>query len=147
MLLFSLSATLYSNNDLYFTPYQKVNTRVLLLLEGLEILLPSVTPLKNFLLLPLNKTKLLYQVNRMTGVQCLYISPFLIPNILAIAHENWHPSSSHCYEFIMHSWFIQGLIKLLWAFIRHYSKCSTLLTKKHIIPYSLLSYLLFSSTD
>lgn len=37
-----------------------------------------------------NKTKLFYYVNKLTDVHCLYISPFIASNILAIAHGEDH---------------------------------------------------------
>lgn len=62
---------------------------------------------------PSDKSKLLYHVNRTTGVQRLYILPSVVFDILVIAHRNEHPSFLHCYEIITCSWFIQGLTKML----------------------------------
>lgn len=86
---------------------------------------------------PSDKTKLLYHVNKVTGVHCLSILPLVAPEILVIVHKNGHPSFSYCYEIITCFWFMQGLTKLLRAFIYHYSQCLTLQTRRHT-PYNSL---------
>ena len=57
-----------------------------------------------------DKSKLLYHVNKLTGVYRLCIPPSVAPDILVIAYGEGHPGFSRCYEIIAHSWFICGLI-------------------------------------
>lgn len=78
-----------------------------------------------------DKTRLLYHVNRLTGVHRLCIPPSVAPDILAIAHGEGHPGFACCYEIVMRSWFIRGLTKVLCSFIRHCSQCLVLQTRRH----------------
>lgn len=50
-----------------------------------------------------NKTKLLYHVNKLTGVHRLYIPPSIAPEVLAIAHGEGHLGFPQCYEIISRS--------------------------------------------
>ena len=75
---------------------------------------------------PPSKTKLLYHINKLTGVHCLCIPPSVAPNIIAIAHGEGNPGFSCCYKIITRSWFIRGLIKLFQTFIRHCPQCLAL---------------------
>lgn len=50
-----------------------------------------------------DKSKLLYHVNKLTGVYRLCIPPSIAPDIIAIAHGEGHPGFSHCYEIIARS--------------------------------------------
>lgn len=68
-----------------------------------------------------DKTKLLYYVNKLIGVQRFCIPPSVVPNILAIAYEKDHPSFAQYYKIISCFWFMQGLTKLFCLFIRHCS--------------------------
>ena len=47
-----------------------------------------------------DKTKLLYHVNKLTGVHRLCISPSVAPDVLAIAHGEGHPGFARCYKII-----------------------------------------------
>ena len=84
---------------------------------------------ENPTLSPLDKTKLLYQVNRTTGNLRLCIPPTVAPDILQIAHGEGHPGFSRCYKIVTRSWYIQGLTKLLREFIRHCPQCLQLQTR------------------
>lgn len=84
-----------------------------------------------------DKTKLLYHVNKLTGVHHLCIPPFLAPDVLAIAHKEGYPGFAWCYEIISQSWFVQELTKLFRSFIRYYPQCLALQTKRHP-PYKSL---------
>ena len=67
----------------------------------------------------LDKSKLLYHINRLTNVHRLFILPSIAPDILAVAHGESHLGFSRCYEIITCSWFIHGFTKLLATFIRY----------------------------
>ena len=84
-----------------------------------------------------DKSKLLYHVSKLISVHRLCIPPLVAPDIFAIAHREGHPGFSRCYEIIARSWFIRGLTKLLWSFIRHCPQCLALQTRRHP-PYGSL---------
>lgn len=104
-----------------------------------------VIPEEDLPLPPPDKSRLLYHINRMTGVQRLCIPSAVAPDILAIAHGNGHPGFSCCYEIITRSWFMRGLTKMLREFISHCSECLALQTRRHP-PSNPLSHRLFPST-
>ena len=91
---------------------------------------PPEEPSAKELLIP-DKTKLLYHVNRLTGIHRLCIPPSVAPDIIAIAHGEGHPGFARCYEIVTRSWFIRGLTKLLCSFIRHCPQCLVLQTRRH----------------
>lgn len=76
-----------------------------------------------------DKSKLLYHVNKLTGVHRLCVPPSVAPDILAIAHGEGHPGFARCYKIISRSWFVKGLTKLLRSFIRHCPQCLALQTR------------------
>lgn len=84
-----------------------------------------------------DKSKLLYHVNKLTGVHRLCVPPSVAPDILAIAHGEGHPGFARCYKIISRSWFVKGLTKLLCSFIRHCPQCLALQTRRHP-PYGSL---------
>lgn len=86
---------------------------------------------------PPNKTKLLYYANKVTGVHRLCIPLSVALDILVIVHKEGHPGFSHCYKIITCFWFMQGLTKLLWAFIYHCLQCLSLQTRWHTLYDSL----------
>ena len=94
-----------SDSDPYMVPRPETSTSTLSKAEVED------TPAKrdvtviveNSMLLPPDKTKLLYQINRTTGNLCLCISPTVAPYILQIAYGKGHPGFSHCYEIITRS--------------------------------------------
>lgn len=69
--------------------------------------------IKNSILLPSNKAKLLYHINKITGNLRLYILPVVAPNILQIVYREGYLVFSYCYKIVTRSWYIWGLIKLL----------------------------------
>ncbi len=81
--------------------------------------------------------QLLFHINKLTNIHCLYIPPSMIPDILAIAYGKGHSGFSCCYEIITHSWFIHGLTKLLRTFIYYCPQCLALQTRRHT-PYRSL---------
>ena len=85
----------------------------------------------------LNKTKLLYQVNTITGNFGLCIPPAVAPDILQIANREGHPGFFRCYNILTRSWYIRDLTKLLREFIRHCPQCLQLQTRRHR-PYGSL---------
>lgn len=84
-----------------------------------------------------DKSKLLYHVNKLTGVYRLCVSPSVAPDIPAIAYGEDHPGFACCYKIISRSWFVRGLTKLLRSFIRHCPQCLALQTRRHP-PYGSL---------
>ena len=75
--------------------------------------------------------KLIFHLDRLTGVRRLCIPPSVAPKLLSIAYGKRHPGFSHCHEIIFRSWFIQGLTKLLRSFIRHCPQCLSLQTRRY----------------
>lgn len=47
-----------------------------------------------------NKTKLFYHVNKLNGIDCLYIFLFVTLDILAITHRKGYPGFVQCYKII-----------------------------------------------
>lgn len=135
---FVLGSTPPTDADLYLTPRPEGEAEVLpspQVSRSLSVEPPQSDNTNG--LPPPDKTKLLYHVNRLTGVHRLYIPPSVAPDILAIAHEEGHPGFSRCYQIIVRSWFIRGLTKLLRSFIRHCPQCLALQTRRHP-PYGSL---------
>lgn len=91
----------------------------------------------NSTLPPLDKSKLLYQINRITGNLRLCIPPTVAPNILQIAHGESHPSFSRCYKIVTRFWYIRGFTRLFREFICHCSQYLQLQTRRHR-PYGSL---------
>lgn len=132
-----LGSTPPTNIDPYLVPRPKGEPKVLPkpgILRSLEEL-PQPNNMDD--LPPPDKTKFLYHVNKVTGIYHLCIPPSVALDILAIAHEERHLGFSCCYKIIAHSWFIQGLTKLLQAFIHHCFQCLALQTRRHV-PYGSL---------
>lgn len=84
-----------------------------------------------------DRLKLLYHVNKLTGVYRLCIPPSITSNILAIVYGEGHLGFSRCYKIIARFWFIRGLTKLLRSFIQHCPQCLALQTRRHPL-YGLL---------
>ena len=84
-----------------------------------------------------NTNKLIFHLDRSTGVRHLCIPPSVAPKLLSIAHGEGYPGFSRCHEIISRSWFIRGLTKLLRFFIRHCLQCLSLQTRRYA-PYGLL---------
>lgn len=82
-------------------------------------------------------SRLIFHLDRLTGMCRLYIPPSVVPELLAIAHGEGHPGFSRYHEIIFRSWFIRGLTKVLQSFIRHCPQCLAFQTRKHV-PYGSL---------
>lgn len=67
--------------------------------------------------------KLLYHVDRITGMQRLCIPLKVAPEVIAIAHGEGHPRFAKCHKIILKSWYIRGLTSQLCAYIRHCPQC------------------------
>ena len=80
---------------------------------------------------------LLYHIDRITGVCQLCIPPAVSKDVIAIAYGKGHLGFACCCEIVSHSWFIKGLTRILWAYIRHCPKCLALQTWQHP-PYGSL---------
>lgn len=120
-----LGSTLPTNTDLYLTLCLEDEPKVLPIpreSQSLQELLQSDNMND---LPPPAKTKLLYHVNKVNGVHYLCIPPSVNSNILTIAHKEKHLGFSRSYEIITCFWFIQGLTKLLRAFIHYCPQCLT----------------------
>lgn len=129
--LFVLGSTSSTNTDFYINPYPEGNKSPITNVFSIQCK-PKIDEL-----LVSNKSKLLYQVNKLTDIYWLGILPLIAPNIFAIAHKEDHLDFSYCYKIIAHSWFICSLIKLLRSFIWYYLQCLALQTKYHL-SYRLL---------
>ncbi len=101
---FVLGSTLPTDADPYLTPRPEGEAEVLpapQVSRSLSVEHPQSDSANA--LPPPDKTKLLYHVNRLTGVHRLCIPPLVAPDILAIAHGEGHPGFSRCYEIIARS--------------------------------------------
>lgn len=79
----------------------------------------------------LNKTKLLYHINKLIDIYSLHIFLSITLNILVIAYKKSHLSFAQCYEIISCSWFVWNLTKFLYSFIRHCSQDLALKTRQY----------------
>ncbi len=94
-LLFVVGSTLPTDTNPYLTPCSNGD-------ENLPISAMSIEKIPERLL-ALDKSKLLYHINKLTNVYCLCIPPFVAPDILAVAHGEGHPGFSRCYKRITYS--------------------------------------------
>lgn len=78
-----------------------------------------------------DKTKLLYYLNKLTGMYGLCISFIVALDVFAIAHKEGHPGFAWYYKIISCSWFMQKLSKLLRSFIRHCLQYLALQIRRH----------------
>lgn len=120
-----LGSILLINTDLYINPR----------FEGNKSPITNTFPIQHKLAIDklpaFNKSKLLYHVNKFTGVHWLCIPLLVTPDILAIAYGEGHPSFSCCYKIIARCWLIRSLTKFFPSFIWHCLQCLTLQTKQH----------------
>lgn len=131
LLLFILADTQPSYSDPYFQPRPEPPENTALESNSIS---PSET--QSIVLGP-DTSRLIFHLDRLTGVRCLCIPSFVIPVLLAIAHGEGHPGFSRCHEIISRSGFIRGLTKVLRSFIRHCPQCLALQTRRHA-PYGSL---------
>lgn len=125
VLLFVLDSIPPTDANLYINPHLK---RDELPVTGTS----SVQPHPAIDELPTcDKVKLLYHINKVTGVHWLFIPPSVALNILAITYRKGHLGFSCCYKIMARSWFIHVLSKFLCSFIYHCSQCLTLQTNRH----------------
>lgn len=101
-----LDSILPTNADLYLTPRPQGEAKILPAPEVIKSLEKALQPNNTDSLSLPDKAKLLYYINKIIGVHCLWISPSVTLDILAIAHEEGHPGFSRCYKIIIRSWFI-----------------------------------------
>lgn len=81
--------------------------------------------------------QLIYHLDHVTDVCRLCIPPVVTPDLLVIAHGKGHPGFTRYHKIISHSWYIQGLTKILRSFIRYCLQCLALQTRRHA-PYGFL---------
>lgn len=101
--------------------------------DGDERSLPSILSISvrpKELLAP-NKSRLLYHVNRLTGVHRLCISPFVARDLCIITYGESYLGFSCFYKMITRSWFIRGLIKLLHSVICNCFSYLALQSRQH----------------
>ena len=127
-----------SDNDSYMVPRPKSSTSASFEATSHAPAKRDITVVvEDPTLSSLDKTKLLYQVNKTTGNLYLCIPPTMALDILQIAHREGHPGFSRCYEIVTRSWYIRGLTKLLRKFIRHCPQCLQLQTRRYRLYGSL----------
>lgn len=124
--LFVLGSILPTNAKLYLTPHLEDEAKLLPVAKVSRTLEKLLLSDNTDSFLPLDKTKLFYYVNKLTGFYHLCISLSIAPNILAIAHREGHLGFSRCYKIITDFWFIRRLTKLLQTFICHCPQCLAL---------------------
>ena len=117
LLPFILADADASDLDLYFQPRPELSDNTLLKSDSISLSEEQSD------IFELNTKKLIFQLDRSTGVCRLCIPPFVVSKLLSIAHGKGHLGFFYCYEIISRSWFIQGLTKLLHSFIRHCPQC------------------------
>lgn len=107
-LLFMSSLTAPTNANLYFILHPESETKILLAPKVSNSFWQFMHPSGTDDLQSLNKTQLLYYVNRVTGVYCLCSLLSIVPNILAIVYKHRYPGFSHCYKIITRFWLIKN---------------------------------------
>lgn len=121
----------------YLTPRLKIEAKVLPAPEVSRSLDESPQSHNTDGLALPDKTKLLYYVNKLTGIHCLYIPSSMAPDILVIAYKKRYQGFSYCYKIITCSWFDRRLTNLLQTFVCHYPQCLAFQTRRHA-PYGFL---------
>lgn len=56
--------------------------------------------------LPADKKKPFYHVNKVIKIYCLYIPSFVATKIITLVHNTGYPRFSQCFEIITHFWYI-----------------------------------------
>lgn len=95
-----LGSTLLTNADLYLILYPKRDIEVLLVPKVFQSFEQFLHPNDIDEFPPLDKTKLLYHINRLTGVYYLCISLSIVPNIFAITYGKRHSGFFQYYKII-----------------------------------------------
>lgn len=110
-LLFLLGFALPTNIDSYMNPHPEDNKSSVTNALSIQYK-PEINELP-----ALDKSKLLYYVNKFTSIYRLCI-PLLVPlDILAITYKKSHLGFSCYFKIIACSWFIYGLTKFFRSFI------------------------------
>ena len=79
--------------------------------------------------------RLIYHVDKATGVRRLCISGPVIKEILDVAHTSeGHMGFTRCYERVSGSWYIRGLTRYLRDYLKHCPECLVYQTRRHA-PY------------
>ena len=79
--------------------------------------------------------RLIYHVDKTTGVKRLCIPQAVVKDILDIAHSaSGHLGFARCYERVSSSWYIRGLTRCLRDYLKHCPECLVYQTRRHA-PY------------
>lgn len=124
---FILAGVQLSDSDPYFQPRPKPPSNAILEPNSVSSLKKQWSFAKP------GTSGLIFHFDRLTGVCRLCISPFIAPELLAIAHGKGHPGFSRYHKIISRSWFIRDLTKLLRSFIRYCLQCLALQTRKYTL--------------
>lgn len=80
----------------------------------------------------LNKTRLLYHINKFIGTFHLCISPLITPDILKITYRSKDLWFSCWYKIVIYLLYITGLTKLFWTFIYYCLQYPALQIRRHL---------------
>ena len=79
--------------------------------------------------------RLIYHIDKATGVRRLCIPAAVVKDVLAVAHTaEGHMGFARCYERVAGSWYIRGLTRYLRDYLKHCPECLVYQTRRHA-PY------------
>ena len=79
--------------------------------------------------------RLIFHVDKSTGVKRLCIPGAVVKDVLAVAHTaEGHMGFARCYERVASSWYIRGLTRYLRDYLKHCPECLVYQTRRHA-PY------------
>ena len=80
------------------------------------------------------RNRLVYHVEKSTGVKRLCVPQATVKDVLDIAHTAGHLGFARCYERVSQSWCIRGLTSYLRNYLKHCPQCLVYQTRRHA-PY------------
>ena len=81
------------------------------------------------------ESRLIYHIDKATGIRRLCIPAAVVKDVLAVAHTaEGHMGFARCYERVAGSWYIRGLTRYLRDYLKHCPECLVYQTRRHA-PY------------
>ena len=79
-----------------------------------------------------SRNRLIYHIDKATGVRRLCIPQSVVKEVLDIAHTaEGHLGFARCFERVAHSWYIRGLTRHLRDYLKHCPECLVYQTRRH----------------
>lgn len=63
--------------------------------------------------------ELIFHIDQFTSIKRLCISPNIAIKVIEIVHSDKHLGFTKCYQIVVRLWYISGLIKSFYTFIKH----------------------------